>query len=86
MIDANKYATPEIEKMTKSTRKIGLGVMGFADLLIQLKIKYNSIEGRKLGKDIMSFIRDKADAESKKIANERGNSSCHIKNFFNLDP
>jgi ribonucleoside-diphosphate reductase alpha chain len=72
VIDANKYATPEIEKMTKSTRKIGLGVMGFADLLIQLKIKYNSIEGRKLGKDIMSFIRDKADAESKKIANERG--------------
>ena len=72
VIDANQYATPEIEKMTKATRKIGLGVMGFADLLIQLRIKYNSIEGRELGKSIMSFVRKTADAQSIKIAKERG--------------
>ena len=72
VIDANQYATPEIEKMTKATRKIGLGVMGFADLLIQLRIKYNSTEGRELGKSIMSFVRKTADAESIKLAKERG--------------
>jgi ribonucleoside-diphosphate reductase alpha chain len=72
VIDANQYATPEIEKMTRATRKIGLGVMGFADLLIQLQIKYNSIEGRELGKSIMSFIRTVADTQSIKLAKERG--------------
>jgi ribonucleoside-diphosphate reductase alpha chain len=85
VIDANEYATPEIEKMTKATRKIGLGVMGFADLLIQLKIKYNSIEGRKLGKDIMSFIRDKADKQSIKLAKERGTFPAWGKSNYNED-
>jgi ribonucleoside-diphosphate reductase alpha chain len=85
VIDANKYATPEIEKMTKATRKIGLGVMGFADLLIQLKIKYNSIEGRKLGKDIMSFIRKIADAQSIKLAKERGTFPAWDKSNYGED-
>ena len=57
VIDANKYATPEIEKMTKATRKIGLGIMGFADMLTQLRVSYGSKEGRKIGSDIMRFLK-----------------------------
>jgi ribonucleoside-diphosphate reductase alpha chain len=72
VIDANHYATPEIEEMTKSTRKIGLGIMGFADLLIQLRIGYDTALGRLVGKYIMGFIRDIADNESMRLANSRG--------------
>jgi len=72
VIDANYYATPEIETMTKATRKIGLGVMGFADLLIQLRIGYNTERGRQVGKTVMGFIRDVADNESRSLAEERG--------------
>ena len=72
VIDANYYATPEIEAMTKATRKIGLGVMGFADLLIRLRIGYDTESGRHVGKTIMGFIRDVADNESETLAEERG--------------
>ena len=72
VIDANHYATPEIEEMTKSTRKIGVGVMGFADLLIQLKIPYNSQEAINLGRDIMEFIKETADTASLELAVKRG--------------
>tara|TARA_R110000824_G_scaffold11841_3_gene52090 strand:- start:10819 stop:12747 length:1929 start_codon:yes stop_codon:yes gene_type:complete len=72
VIDANYYATPEIEEMTKATRKIGLGVMGFADLLIQLKIPYDSKEAREIGKLIMGNIQTWSDSESKYLAMERG--------------
>tara|TARA_R110000824_G_scaffold264523_1_gene453355 strand:- start:790 stop:2625 length:1836 start_codon:yes stop_codon:yes gene_type:complete len=72
VIDANKYATPDIEKMTKATRKIGLGVMGFADLLIQLGIPYNSQKARDIGRDVMSAIRDAADEASLELGAMRG--------------
>ena len=72
IIDANEYATPEIEKMTKATRKIGLGVMGFADLLIQLNIPYNSEQARKIGEEIIKNIKDWADSESLELAVQRG--------------
>ena len=72
VIDANYYATPEIETMTKATRKIGLGVMGFADLLIRLRIGYGTESGRHVGRTIMGFIRDVADNESTSLAEERG--------------
>ena len=72
VIDANYYATPEIEEMTKATRKIGLGVMGFADLLIQLKVPYNSSQGRLIGRGIMEYIRKVADQESINLAVKRG--------------
>jgi ribonucleoside-diphosphate reductase alpha chain len=72
VIDANQYATPDIEKMTKATRKIGLGIMGFADLLIQLRVGYDTKKGQEIGRHIMGFIRDVADNESTKLAEERG--------------
>ena len=72
VIDANEYATPDIEKMTKATRKIGLGVMGFADLLIQLKISYNSDEAREVGKQLIERIRHWSDDESMLLGVSRG--------------
>ena len=72
VIDANHYATTEIHNMTKATRKIGLGVMGFADLLIQLRIGYDTEKGRSVGEHLMGFIKDIADDESRNLSEERG--------------
>ena len=72
VIDANVYSVDKIENMTKSTRKIGLGVMGFADMLVQLNVPYDSEEGLSLGKELMKFIRSESDEMSKTLASERG--------------
>ena len=72
VIDANRYSVPAIEKMTKMTRKTGLGVMGFADMLVMMKIPYDSTEGMDLGREIMRFIRQEADLTSEALAGERG--------------
>ena len=72
VIDANEYATPGIEHMTKATRKIGLGVMGFADLLAKLKVGYDTELGQEIGARLMSAIREWADDESKELAGLRG--------------
>tara|TARA_A100001201_G_scaffold60854_3_gene58171 strand:+ start:1047 stop:2987 length:1941 start_codon:yes stop_codon:yes gene_type:complete len=85
VIDANHYATPEIEEMTKSTRKIGLGIMGFADLLIQMHIPYNSETARKIGAEIMSKVREWADDESKELAKVRGTFPAWDDSNYNKD-
>ncbi len=72
VIEANKYPLPEIDEMTRANRKIGLGVMGWADLLIMLEIPYNSREGIALGEKIMRFINEKSHQESILLAEERG--------------
>jgi len=72
VIDVNQYAVPAIEEMTRNTRKLGLGVMGFADMLIQMGIKYDSDEGVDMGRKVMAFIQENADAESLELATVRG--------------
>lgn len=71
-IDSNRYPIPEIEKMHKGNRKIGLGVMGWADMLILLGIPYNHKKAFKLARDIMKFIRDTARKTSVELAERRG--------------
>jgi ribonucleoside-diphosphate reductase alpha chain len=71
-IDVNKYPLPEIEKMHKGNRKIGIGVMGWADMLILLGIPYNSKKAFKLARDLMKFIRDTARHASVELAEVRG--------------
>jgi len=72
MIDASPYPTEEVDKMVKSTRKIGVGLMGFADVLIYMGIKYSSKEAITMAGKIMSFINDVADQESIALGEEKG--------------
>jgi len=72
VIDANHYPIPQIKKMVHRTRRIGLGVMGFADMLIKMRIPYNTGEALRVARKVMSFIEKKAHDESKRLASERG--------------
>jgi ribonucleoside-diphosphate reductase alpha chain len=72
IIDASDYPTSSIEKAVKGNRKIGLGVMGLADMLFYLGIPYNSDEALKLAEDIMDFINIEAKKASIKLAEEKG--------------
>ncbi|MBU1147500.1 MAG: vitamin B12-dependent ribonucleotide reductase, partial [Candidatus Omnitrophica bacterium] len=72
VIDMNKFPLEEIEEMTKKNRKIGLGVMGLADMLIQLEIPYNSDKAIELAEKIMSFITEAAMDKSRDSARTRG--------------
>jgi len=72
VIDANDYSIPEIKHMTRATRKIGLGIMGFADLLIKLRIPYNSEEAREVGEEVIRFINHMASVKSLELGAIRG--------------
>ncbi|MGB9676233.1 MAG: vitamin B12-dependent ribonucleotide reductase [Candidatus Bathyarchaeales archaeon] len=72
VIDANKYPLKEIEAITRANRKIGLGVMGFADMLIKLGIRYDSEDALQLAEKLMKFIDEEAHKKSMEIAEERG--------------
>jgi ribonucleoside-diphosphate reductase alpha chain len=72
VVDANVYTLPEIEKITKGNRKIGLGVMGFADLLIKMGIKYDTEEGLQTAEKLMKFINDEGKRMSRELGEEKG--------------
>jgi ribonucleoside-diphosphate reductase alpha chain len=72
VIDANNYPLPEIDQLSKRIRRIGLGIMGLADLLIRLGISYDSEEGVEMGRKIMAFIDEESKVESERLATQRG--------------
>jgi ribonucleoside-diphosphate reductase alpha chain len=72
VIDINKYPLEQTDAITKANRKTGLGVMGFADMLVQLGIPYDSEEALKTGEEVMSFIQEKSHAMSERLADDRG--------------
>lgn len=72
IIDINHYPIEQIEKMTKNTRNIGLGIMGFSDLLVKLGIEYGSDDSLEIADRIMSFLNSKAHQSSEKLGLEKG--------------
>jgi len=82
VIDANHYPIPEIEKMTKGNRKIGLGVMGFADCLIRMGIPYDSGATLEFAEELMNFIQQEARKASALLAEKRGSFPNHAASIF----
>ncbi|MFL5385190.1 MAG: vitamin B12-dependent ribonucleotide reductase [Longimicrobiaceae bacterium] len=72
VIDANQYPLPEIHDLAHRIRRIGLGVMGFADLLVRLGVPYNGEEGVEIGRRIMQFLDEEGKKESEALAEVRG--------------
>ncbi|MCX7857171.1 MAG: adenosylcobalamin-dependent ribonucleoside-diphosphate reductase [Deltaproteobacteria bacterium] len=72
VIDMNRYPHPEIERMSKLTRKVGLGVMGFAHMLIKMGIPYDTIEAERIAEELMGFIQKESKIASKVLAERRG--------------
>ena len=72
VIDVNKFPLPEIAEATQKSRKIGLGIMGFADMLIKLGIAYDSDEALQVASKVMHFISEESNKASVELANERG--------------
>ncbi len=72
VIDCNRFPIPEIAEMTQKTRKIGLGIMGLHDMLIQMRLPYASEAGRQAAAEVVSFIREEAEKASIALAEEKG--------------
>ena len=72
VIDMNDYPIPQIDEMSKQTRRIGLGVMGFADLLIQMGVPYDSEDALAVAEKVMGYIQDKTNEASAALAEARG--------------
>ncbi|MDY0191494.1 MAG: vitamin B12-dependent ribonucleotide reductase [Desulfuromonas sp.] len=84
VIEANNYPIPEIAEMSKANRKIGLGIMGWADMLILLGISYRAKEAAELGEKLMKFINDEAHNASRQLAQIRGEFSNFSGSVYDL--
>jgi len=82
VIDVNNFPLKAIEEMSLATRKVGLGVMGVGDLLYELKLPYNSEEGRQFMELLMEFIAYWSKVESVELAKARGNLPYYDKSFY----
>lgn len=71
-IDLNNYPLEELAKMNRANRRIGLGVMGYADMLVEMGVPFNSEEAVRLAETVMKFIQEKSHDESRRLARERG--------------
>jgi ribonucleoside-diphosphate reductase alpha chain len=72
VIDANRYPLPEITDLAQKIRRVGLGVMGWADMLVRLGISYNTEAGVEMGRKVMGFLNEEARVASEKLAEVRG--------------
>jgi len=72
VVEVNRYPVPKLERMARGNRKIGLGVMGFSDMLIRLGVSYDSDTAVRLGASVMKFLSEEALEASKELAAERG--------------
>lgn len=82
VIDANRYPLSSVEKMTKGNRKIGLGIMGFADMLLRLKIPYYSEKALKIAQEVIQFIAFQARRASMELAEERGTFPRYLESVW----
>lgn len=82
VVDANHYPLPQIEEQTLGNRKIGLGIMGFADLLFLLGVPYDSREAVAVAGELMGFVAKEAEAESCRLAEQRGAFPNYARSIF----
>jgi ribonucleoside-diphosphate reductase alpha chain len=85
VIDANKYPLPEITELAETIRRIGLGVMGWADLLARLGMPYDSVEAVDLGRTLMQFVDEEAKVESERLARQRGTFAAWPESIWGPD-
>ena len=82
VIEMNNYPIKQIDEMTKKNRKIGLGIMGWADMLVMLNIPYNSDKATLLAEEVMKFIRDEGRKMSVELAEKRGSFPSFDKSIY----
>jgi ribonucleoside-diphosphate reductase alpha chain len=86
VIDCNRFPIPEIAEMTQKTRKVGLGIMGMHDMLIQLGLPYADEEGRSCSARVMQFVRDEAEKASIALADMKGPFPAYDPQFNEYPP